>query len=59
LRIMEDQGSLNIRVRWRLVKWEGEPPKEGEQKEPLEVIEGGDDIPIRVIKSEDATDERR
>jgi hypothetical protein len=56
---MEDQGSLNIRVRWRLVKWEGEPPKEGEQKEPLEVIEGGDDIQTRVIKSKDATDERR
>lgn len=35
--------------RWRLVKWDGDPPAADEKKEPIEIIEGGDDIPARVV----------
>lgn len=35
--------------RWRIVKYEGDPPREGEDKEPFEIIEGGDGIGTRVI----------
>lgn len=35
--------------RWRLVKYDGDPPAAGETKEPIEIIEGGDDIATRVV----------
>lgn len=35
--------------RWQIAKYEGDPPRAGEHKEPFEVIEGGDDIETRVI----------
>lgn len=37
-------------VRWRLEKFDGEPPQPGELKTPVEVITGGDGIPT-VIES--------
>jgi len=39
---------------WRLVKWEGDPPPDADDVDPLghpqvlEVIEGGDDVPTKV-----------
>lgn len=42
--------------RWRLAKYDGDPPKPGEHKEPVEIIEGGDDIPTRVIFRKEASD---
>lgn len=35
--------------RWRLNKYVGDPPKPGEDKEPFEIIEGGDGLPTRVV----------
>lgn len=35
--------------RWQIAKYEGDPPRAGEQKQPFEIIEGGDDIDTRVI----------
>ncbi len=35
--------------RWRLVKYDGDPPAAGDTKEPIEIIEGGDDIATRVV----------
>lgn len=34
---------------WRVTKYEGEPPRAGEHKDPFEIVEGGDDIETRVI----------
>lgn len=33
-------------MKYELKKWNGDPPKEGEFKQPLEVITFGDDIPL-------------
>lgn len=35
-------------ARWRLEKFDGEHV-EGDGKKPVEIIEGGDDIPTRVV----------
>ena len=35
--------------RWKIEKFDGDPPRAGETKQPFEVIEGGDDIDTRVI----------
>lgn len=45
-----DQSTPSVREkRWTIAKYEGDPPRAGETKEPFEIIEGGDDIPTRVI----------
>ena len=46
---MQEQTKISVTRRWRLEKFDGDPPKEGEHKEPVEIIEGGDDIPTRVV----------
>ncbi len=46
----DDANSLDVRCkRFRLVKWDGPPPEPGEDKEPLEIIEGGDGLETRVV----------
>lgn len=46
----QDSAKPSVGVkRWQLTKYEGDPPKPGEQKEPFEIIEGGEDIEPRVI----------
>ncbi|NOY63052.1 MAG: hypothetical protein GXP10_07870 [Gammaproteobacteria bacterium] len=38
-----DQSRVGVTVRsWRLTKWQGDPPKPGEYKVPLEIIEWND-----------------
>lgn len=32
---------------WRLDKYDGDPPQDGEEKAPVEYIEGGDGLPTR------------
>lgn len=55
---MQDKQAVKQVVRWRLEKFDGDPPKPGEKKEPIEVIEGGDDIKPRIVKErkQDAVD---
>lgn len=36
--------SLQITERFQLVKFDGEPPAQGELKEPAEIVEGGEGI---------------
>ena len=40
--------------RWVLEKFDGDPPKPGENKLPVEVIEGGDGLPT-VVKRRDSS----
>lgn len=40
----QDSATVTTVNRWQLVKWEGDPPQPGEQKEPIEIIEGGDGV---------------
>lgn len=47
--MQHDAMAVKTVQRWRLVKWDGDPPAPGEAKEPIEVIEGGDDVPTRVV----------
>lgn len=44
----QDLSKLVERVDWRLEKYDGDPPKPGEKKLPVEVIEGGDGRPTVV-----------
>ena len=37
-------------VTWELRKYEGEAPRPGEHKEPIEIITGGDNLPTLVSK---------
>jgi len=44
-----DQQGAEVKVQsFTLRKYEGDPPKLGEDKEPFEIIEGGDDRPTVV-----------
>lgn len=47
--MQHDAMAIKAVQRWRLVKWDGDPPAADETKEPIEIIEGGDDIPTRVV----------
>ena len=40
--------------RWVLEKFDGDPPQPGEDKLPVEVIEGGDGLPT-VVKRRDSS----
>lgn len=44
-----EQAAVRVNQRFELVKFDGEPPRPGELKEPAEIIEGGDDIERRVV----------
>ena len=37
-----DNAGVKVKVDWKLVKYDGEAPQEGEVKTPVEVLEGGD-----------------
>jgi len=44
-----DEAGVNVEVtHFRLTKYEGDPPQPGEEKEPIEIIQGGDNLPTRV-----------
>lgn len=45
---MKEDVKLKMRVTWKLEKFDGEAPLPGEHKLPVEVIEGGDDLPTVV-----------
>ena len=52
----DDAGGLDVQCkRFRLVKWDGAPPEPGEEKEPLEIIEGGDGLETRVVFRRDGS----
>ena len=38
--MQHDAPRLRLITRYRLVKWDGDPPGPGEHKEPAEIIEG-------------------
>lgn len=48
-RCSSEQANVQVKQRFELVKFDGEPPQPGELKEPAEIIEGGDDIESSVV----------
>jgi hypothetical protein len=54
---VEETGALRPKIQsWSLAKYDGDPPKEGEVKAPVEIIEGGAEQPtVRKILQPDGS----
>lgn len=48
-RCSSERANVQVKQRFELVKFDGDPPKPGELKEPAEIIEGGDDVEPQVV----------